>query len=85
MIICRVSQEELTNDRGDDEIEYVDSLDFAHDLEYRDLFREAIMADDAVLNQVIKVYTSKGIADSAKLIEMIGELIEKQVDGLEKE
>ena len=51
--ICRVSQDELANDKGDAPEEAVSSLDLGHDKEHQQEFFDAILDSDAVINAVM--------------------------------
>jgi len=67
MTKCRVSEDELANDRGDAPEETVSSLDLGHDIEHQQEFFDAILDSDAVINALIKFHRAPSCINGALL------------------
>jgi hypothetical protein len=67
MDICRVSQEELANDKGDAPEETVSALDMGHDKEHEREFFDAILDSDTVINAVIAFHRAPSCLNGALL------------------
>ena len=64
---CRVSEDELANDKGDAPEETVSSLDLGHDKEHQQEFFDAILDSDAVINAVMAFHRAPSCVNGALL------------------
>lgn len=61
MTKCRVSEDELANDKGDAPEDTVSALDFRHDKEYEERFFDEIVNDTATIKAVIELIRNPSI------------------------
>ena len=77
MTKCRVSEDELANDKGDSEVLDVCSIDFGHDEEHEMEFFKRLIKDDCVMNAVIAFHRAPTCVNATLLKIATDKLVER--------